>query len=510
MHERTNLRTASTIGLICAAVIFALLMAACEARGYGKSEIITYYVLGTGWGELTLNRLDATHSPLYYWLLKPYADAVGDPIALRYPSALFAALAVGVLTGVMAYCCSAAAAILLGILFLSSPALVALGQLAKPYGLLMAFTAIALASSTLVLRSNSAAIQEQDTGGSGRSRLPLQLSLIGAAATMMAGVLSVLAIFLTPYLSAKVRADRRFTGDWLRKFVPVFIACALMVLILSPYLWTRVGTYWANETPFSFATFEKIFRSAFTYKFAVLDLRLQSLIQGIVLVSSVLLFFIGIAKRNRFLPMYLPAAALAIGLPVALIALSLHTGLLVARYFYVAAPAILCVMALGASVVSRNRFGLAALIIVAPLFVSQGIAAALSRGSVSITVLETASETIARFADARDEIIASPRSRKMHLGFFLHDWRGSNSRFRLSGGPRNEEELRHQIALLLPHRRAVWLVAERRFGELNLNNIKPERAHFCRLKAEPVLIAVFYTASSPLPEGIDCPKPKPR
>ncbi len=67
-----------------------------------------------------------------------------------------------------------------------------------------------------------------------RAWLLLQVSLIGAAVTMMAGVLSALAISLTPYLSNKVRADRRFTGDWLRKMIPVFVACALVVLGSGP------------------------------------------------------------------------------------------------------------------------------------------------------------------------------------------------------------------------------------------------------------------------------------
>ncbi len=121
MHDRTNLRTASVIGLIWAAVIFALLMVACEAHDYGKDEIVTYYSVHMDWRELTADRLENTHSPLYFWLLKPYAVAVTDPIALRYPSALFAAVSVGVLTGVMAFSCSAAAAILLGIGFLRRP-----------------------------------------------------------------------------------------------------------------------------------------------------------------------------------------------------------------------------------------------------------------------------------------------------------------------------------------------------------------------------------------------------
>jgi hypothetical protein len=485
-------------------VIFALLVVASEARDYGKDEVVTYYSVDMDWPELTANRLENTHSPLYFWLLKPYADAVGDPIALRYPSALFAAISVGVLTGVMAFSCSAAAAILLGIGFLSSPALVELGHVARPYALLMAFTAIGLACSVLVLQSNSVANQSQNAGRTRRSWLPLQVSLIGAAGTMMAGGLSALAISLTPYLSNKVRADRRFTRDWLRKMIPVFVACALVVLILSPYLWMRAGNYWADRIPFSLETFERIFRTAFTYKFAITELRLRSLIHGIVLVSSVILFLIGIAKRNQFLSMYLPAVTLAIGLPLALIALSLHTGLLVARYFYLAVPAVLCVMALGASVVSRNRFGLVALIIVAPLFVSQGIVAALSRGSASISDLETASKTIARFADVRDEIISSPPSRRRYLNFFLHHWGESSSRFRLSGGPRNEEELRRQIELLLQDRRAVWLVAERKYGEVNLNKIVSEQIQVCRLEAEPVLMAVFYLAGTPLPEGMAC------
>jgi len=484
-------------------------MVASVAHDYSKDEIVTFYSIQMNWPELTANRLENTHSPLYFWLLKLYANAVGDPIALRYPSALFAAVSVGVLTGVMAYSCSAAAAILLGVLFLSSPALVELGHFARPYGLLMAFTAIGLACGTVVLQSNGAANQAQNASPSRRSWLFLQVSLIGAAVTMMAGVLSALAISAAPYLSKRIRADRGFTRDWLRKMIPVFIACALVVLILSPHIWARAGSYWADRYPISFETLEKIFRGVFTHKFTQMDLRLRSLMQGLVLGSSIILFCIGIAKRNQFLSMYLPTVALAIGLPSILIALSLHTGLLVPRYFYLAAPAILCVMALGASAVSRNRIGLVALIMVAPLFVSQGIGAALSTGSQSIADLETASKTIARFADDRDEVIASPPSRKKHLGFFLHDWRNSSARFNLSGGPRNEEELRRQIELLLRDRRAVWLVAERRFGEINLDNIKPERVRFCRLETEPVLIAVFYAASSPPPKGMDCLNPKP-
>jgi hypothetical protein len=89
----------------------------------------------------------------------------------------------------------------------------------------------------------------------------------------------------------------------------------------------------------------------------------------------------------------------------------------------------------------------------------------------------------------------------------LHDWGDSSSRFRLSGGPGNEEELRRQIELLLQDRRAVWLVAERRYGEVKLNKITSEQIRVCQLEAEPVLIAVFYIAGSPLPEGIVCPKP---
>jgi len=215
----------------------------------------------------------------------------------------------------------------------------------------------------------------------------------------------------------------------------------------------------------------------------------------IVIGGALCLFAIGVLKRNRYPNVFPPAIALAIGLPLALIIISLHTSVLVPRYFYLAAPGVLCVMALGGSVLYKSRVGAMLLFCLVPLFLLQGISAATwERRSPWIP----AAKIIAGLAKKSDAIIVMPRHNLRDLDFYLHAMGDPKSRLELSGGDKSEERLKNKIREMVETRRVVWLVSSKRPGRkrVDLNDIPTSEMRICVIQEGQISITAFYSLSS--------------
>lgn len=501
MRNSKNLQTAWIVGLFWSFTVFVLLVATLHLSDFNTDEIITYNVVRENWIKLTSNRINNTHSPLYFWLLKPFAEFSNDPIWIRYVSALLAAGSVGVLAGTIAFSCSRVAAVLLGILFMSSPAFMYIGHLARPYALLMAFTATSLSCAFLLFRQigdGSKACLAAESRKSRHTWRILQFSMIGAAWTMMAGVFSVIAIFLAPFIIPKIRSEKAFIAFWLRRMIPALIAGAIIGAILLPSMLRRAGTYWAAKSfPLSADTVIDAFAGALVHNIPWVDLRLQSWIQVIVIGAALCLFAIGVLKRNRYPNVFPPAIALAVGLPLALIVISLHTSILVPRYFYLAAPGFLCVMALGGSVLYESRAGAALLFVVAPFFLAQGFSAATWERT---SPWGSTAQMMAGLAEKSDAIVVMPPFNIRDLDFYLRAMGNPKSSFELRRGSRRPERLKEKIREMVETRRVVWLVARSRAGhnKLNLSDLSTKEIRFCLIQEGPISISAFYSSSSKL------------
>jgi mannosyltransferase len=177
-------RISPVLGFALAAFLAALVvrLSTIGALALWFDEAITAEVATLSWPALLADRLGNGHFPTYFALLKALGLADASEFALRLPSALFDSLAAALVTAVAFRLSGRVAAWTALLLYALYPALIQYGQEARPYALMLAFVALAIAGQVGLLTARANA---------GRHALLATIGTLGAALAVPAGIVPV-------------------------------------------------------------------------------------------------------------------------------------------------------------------------------------------------------------------------------------------------------------------------------------------------------------------------------
>jgi len=145
-------------------------------------EAITADVVADAWPALVADRLGNGHFPTYFAVLKALGLAGGSEFALRLPSALLDSCAAALVTAIAFRLSGAVAAIAALLLYAFYPALIQYGQEARPYALMLAFVALAIAGQIGLLTGRARP---------GRQAVLATIGTLGAVLAVPAGIVPV-------------------------------------------------------------------------------------------------------------------------------------------------------------------------------------------------------------------------------------------------------------------------------------------------------------------------------
>ncbi len=329
------------VGLAAFAAALALRLTGIGSRDVWLDEAYSQFAISRDWAGLVADRVREGHSPLYFGLMKALGVDPGNLLALRRISAGFDAAAAGVLgAGVTRYV-GLRAGILAAALYVVSPAHVHWAQNARPYGLLMLFTATGLVGAMGLADGIGRARPDR------APRLPhllFALGWSGAALTLTGGIVACLAVVLLPWLPGMRRGpmgDPAFRRRWRRAAVaPVLAALAVFALVSRAHVAERIGDYWLeDDRPFGAASLVWLAEELAAGRARHLTLPYRALDgaweTGAALAAMALLLALAAlgAWRSRDRPAVLPAIGLGVGVSLLLLLASLSTSLLIDRYF---------------------------------------------------------------------------------------------------------------------------------------------------------------------------------
>lgn len=343
---------------LAAALCLALWLPTLASLPAWHDEIITLRTLELPTLDLAGNRLKNAHSPVYFVLLQWWGYIAGNSLfMLRLPSALGAAFGAACMA-LFVYRLGGGraggwrAALLLAPLFGCFPILLAEAQDARPYGPLYGFLGL-FAWSTAYLVDHPRLAQRAWPRAGHRASRSLRLAWYGAtigalglAWMLPLGVLAMLAGDAAVLWAARERSGRRLLRRWFRLRAVTLIVLAPLLYGVATNMATLAPNYWPPElSRFGLEAMFDVAAGARVYwgdqnRFLG-QLGGQVLAWGLPLSMVVGLLF---ARRR---PSRGVAVALAVLPVLLLIAMSLHTSLLVARYFAIATPPLVALSALG-------------------------------------------------------------------------------------------------------------------------------------------------------------------
>jgi hypothetical protein len=334
------------------ALALALRLATLDRREVWIDEALTQFALSLDWSALIADRLAAGHSPFYFLLLKALGLDPGHVLPLRALAALLDATACTLLGATVLRIAGTRAALFGMLLYAASPVLIAWGQNARPYALMMAFLALGLFGAAGLL------------GTANRNRadaMCFAIGLTGAALTLTAGAIAALIVAVTTFSATPKHQQRTL----LPALTPPLAALAVMaVMVTTPAVRSQSQTYWTERVaPFGAEALVSLLRGL-----TLGDRLSQGEVQhvlGIIPWQAATVFALaalGVAIAAavpvlRRAPALLPFAALSLVYPVLLLALSLSTSLLIPRYFLPALGPTLMIAGIGLAVLSRRRWG---------------------------------------------------------------------------------------------------------------------------------------------------------
>ncbi len=308
-------------------------------------EILTAEAISLPVRGLIEHRLQGAHTPTWYLLLKFAGLAGGEPWLLRLPSAL-AQAATALLAGLVGWRIAGPRGFLAcGLLVALQPILLEFANYARPYAALMGTSLWLLLSAAALADRPRLALAALRRGGLPRGlRWRLRRRWISAllaplvtASLLPLGLLIWAALDLTLlgwlwWRPGRGRVARRrlLKPFVLWRLLPV-LATALGYLALYNAFSRFAGNYWPREFSAT-AVFQVLQISHGWLPLVDRDLYLPlagDWVLGLLMGGLALLGFCTARRRAaRVL-----AAALVLGLPLLLFVISLHTSLLVPRYF---------------------------------------------------------------------------------------------------------------------------------------------------------------------------------
>jgi 4-amino-4-deoxy-L-arabinose transferase-like glycosyltransferase len=341
-------------------------------------EAITLRAIARPTAELIPERLGEAHSPVYFLLLRFLKVSDRSLFWLRLPSALGVAFGAACMARI-AYRLGGEraggwrAALLLMPLYACSPVIVIEAQNARPYGLLYGFLGLLAWSASQVLdhpRQARDAWRRRSRRAAARLRVAwagVGLGALGLVAMMPLGLLAVLASDCALLWCARRRPGRRLLRPW-------FCLRAVTLALLTPLFYglhagisRRAGNYWPPE--FGWDSLRDVLTKA---SGATLSYRDPQYFLGedggrVLFWALCLCMVLGLAwaRRRRSLVLVI---ALAVVPQLLLLLVSLHTSVLVGRYFTIATPALVVLTALGLAGLWQRRRRIA-LIVAAPTLV---------------------------------------------------------------------------------------------------------------------------------------------
>ncbi|MEM1429165.1 MAG: hypothetical protein AAGG09_06890 [Pseudomonadota bacterium] len=344
-------------GLAAFVAALALRLTGIDSRDLWLDEIYTQFAASRDWLGLVDDRVSRGHSPFYFAILKLTGIDPANVTAVRGLSAVFDAGAAGVLAaGTLRYF-GARAALFVAVLYVLSPLHIHWAQNARPYGLLMLFTAMGLIGAIGLLDT----VGKDRPDGDPALRWPRLLFTIGwsgAALTMTGGILAYLVVLCLPWWPGLRRShlsDPSFRRRWVRaQKIPSWTAFVTFVLVSRLHVADRIGNYWLEtRRPFGPEALGLLLQEvgagdveqavdAFPALWPDVALLLSA-----ATVFAVLLAAIRAVTRPALRPATFALLALGFGLLAVMLFMSLNTSLLTGRYFTPAWLALLVAAGVG-------------------------------------------------------------------------------------------------------------------------------------------------------------------
>jgi len=169
-------------------------------------EALTGRTVDMGWADLVNDRRFNGHFPTYFALLKLLGLGGASEFALRLPTAIFASLAGGVTTIIGWRIGGALVAAGTAVIYALSPFLINFGMEARPYGMLLLFTTVAMTGQIALLG------KERHTGA---ATILASVGTLGSVLTIPAGGLVVLTQHLALFFCGFRRLGPAQRRGWL-------------------------------------------------------------------------------------------------------------------------------------------------------------------------------------------------------------------------------------------------------------------------------------------------------
>ena len=335
----------------------------------GYDESTTLRVLDMDWPELVNNRLNMTHSPFYFALLK-VSGLTGAPFLWpRLPSALFDAGAATLFAVIGLRIAGTRGLLSFGFLYIAAPILMNWGQAARPNALLNLFSVWLLLAGLMFVTYprllGGALIRPDLPWWLRRVRIIAFVSVfaasVGALYTMLAGLLVTVAIDVP--VTATLIAVRQWgaLSHWL--LLRAFAVTAWVPLAVALYrgVAARAGNYWVPP-PNLDRWLEFLGRVLFMWKDSLASVAGERELRIVLALSLSAIAIIGsvtLVRRKKIAPLALFIGAALI--PILLITIaSMHTPLLVDRYAMFSTIGFLAIAATGLASAWHGRARLAA------------------------------------------------------------------------------------------------------------------------------------------------------
>jgi hypothetical protein len=201
--------------------------------------------------ELIGSRYGQGHSGLYFLIVKAWLYVTGAPVTpwaaesyLRVPSAFFAMAAGALLLHALLRLEQVKAAVVLGILWLCWPMLLYYAGEARPYSLVLFFTALAIWGTVRVLH-------EAERGGEDAAprKMLIYASGVGgiaAALSMPLGIVAALAVELGALFAF---GFRQVPDYWRKRCKVVWSGLAISSIVFLPVVLRKSANYWTDRQP---------------------------------------------------------------------------------------------------------------------------------------------------------------------------------------------------------------------------------------------------------------------
>ncbi|MEO4040314.1 hypothetical protein AAFN47_01750 [Hoeflea sp. CAU 1731] len=485
------------LGLVWGLIALVLLVSTNGNLEFHSDELITYRVIQETWSEIVRERLGATHSPVYFWLIKPLYSISDDPHILRYPSALFSALGLGVMVAALGAVTSTRIANIYAIGLMTCPGWIFLAHFARPYALLAMLMMLGMASLLVIL--SRALANEPEAAGQQEAPIPhwiiLSVTTALAPAVLMSGALYVAALSLTPLLNADLRRNRQFVAKWWRAMLPGLASAALFSWLLSSAIIRKSGAYWADRRfPLSMESLIRVTSGTFSsvdpsWTSASRTLEAAIAIAGVALVLGAFL------RRSRHRALFWTAVPAAIVLPILYVLISFKTSLMVERYFYLTTPGLFGLIAISVDYLWRKRIGAGLLLILLSCLILQAFNAHF--WPHARILWRNAVEVVLNARHDSDRVVVYPSNRALMVKIILDYEFSLDENIEALPGPGSYEELEDLIDVSINSHGRIWIIDK--WKRRNVRAILDRRSDLvgCRMDHRSRPLYVITKAATP-------------